>query len=140
MRLLLAAASAALLSTTALAKDDMTDTPELTFERVFASPSLNGSSPRAVQFSPDGRYLTLLRNRAEDAARYDLWGFDLQTREWRMLVDSEAVGSGRELSEDEKMQRERERVGSLKGIITYQWASDASGVLVPIDGDLYFAK
>ena len=140
MRLFLAAASAALLSTTALADDHMTDTPELTFERVFASPSLNGPSPRAVQFSPDGRYLTLLRNREEDASRYDLWGFDLQTSEWRMLVDSEAVGSGRELSEDEKMQRERERVGSLKGIITYQWASDASGVLVPIDGDLYFAK
>ncbi|MEP1422469.1 MAG: DPP IV N-terminal domain-containing protein [Erythrobacter sp.] len=144
MRLFLTAAAAALLSTTALADDHMTDTPdtgpELTFERVFASPSLNGSSPRGVQFSPDGRYLTLLRNRAEDAARYDLWGFDLQTREWRMLVDSEAVGSGRELSEDEKMQRERARVGSLKGIITYQWASDARGVLVPIDGDLYFAK
>ncbi|MEP0391267.1 MAG: DPP IV N-terminal domain-containing protein [Erythrobacter sp.] len=144
MRLFLTAAAAALLSTTALADDHMTDTPdtgpELTFERVFASPSLNGSSPRGVQFSPDGRYLTLLRNRAEDAARYDLWGFDLQTREWRMLVNSEAVGSGRELSEDEKMQRERARVGSLKGIITYQWASDASGVLVPIDGDLYFAK
>ena len=140
MRLFLAAASAALLSTTAMADDHMTDTPELTFERVFASPSLNGSSPRAVRFSPDGRYLTLLRNREEDAARYDLWGFDLETREWRMLVDSEAIGTGRELSEDEKMQRERARVGSLKGIITYQWASDASGVLVPIDGDLYFAK
>ncbi|WP_298333900.1 S9 family peptidase [uncultured Erythrobacter sp.] len=140
MRLFLAAATAALLSTTVMAQTEMTDTPELTFERVFASPSLNGSSPRAVKFSPDGRYLTLLRNRAEDASRYDLWGFDLETREWRMLVDSEEVGSGRELSEDEKMQRERERVGSLKGIITYQWASDASGVLVPIDGDLYFAR
>lgn len=144
MRMILAAAAAALLSTTAMAQTDMTDTPEtwpeLTFERVFASPSLNGSSPRSVQFSPDGRYLTLLRNRSDDAARYDLWGFDLTTNEWRMLVDSEAIGTGRELSEDEKMQRERERVGNLKGIITYQWASDASGVLVPIDGDLYFAK
>jgi dipeptidyl-peptidase 4 len=144
MRLFLAAATAALLSTTALADDHMTDIPdtgpELTFERVFASPSLNGSSPRAVRFSPDGRYLTLLRNRTDDASRYDLWGFDLETNEWRMLVDSEAIGTGRELSEDEKMQRERARVGSLKGIITYQWASDASGVLVPIDGDLYFAK
>ena len=116
------------------------DTPELTFERVFASPSLNGPAPRAVQFSPDGRYLTLLKNRADDAERYDLWGFDMQSREWRMLVDSEAIGTGRELSEDEKMQRERARVGNLSGIISYQWASDASGVLVPIDGDLYFAK
>ncbi|AWW75017.1 S9 family peptidase [Erythrobacter sp. KY5] len=138
---LLAAAAAILLPTTALADAHMTESsPELTFERVFASPSLNGPTPRAVKFSPDGKYLTLLRNREEDSSRYDLWGYDFATREWRMLVDSEAIGSGRELSEDEKMQRERARVGSLKGIISYQWASDGSGVLVPIDGDLYFAK
>ena len=114
------------------------NSPELTFERVFASPSLNGPAPRQVKFSPDAKYLTLLRNRDDDAARYDLWGYEFETREWRMLVDSEAIGTGRELSEDEKMQRERARVGNLKGIISYQWASDGSGVLVPLDGDLYF--
>ena len=142
MRLLLAAVAAILLPTPAFADDHaMTEeTPELTFERVFASPSLNGSTPRQAKFSPDGKYLTLLRNRPDDLQRYDLWGLDLETEEWRMLVDSEAIGTGRELSEDEKMQRERSRVGGLSGIITYQWASDASGVLVPLDGDLYFAK
>lgn len=114
--------------------------PTLTFERVFASPGLDGPAPRQVKLSPDGRFLTLLRNRADDRDRYDLWGYDIETREWRMLVDSEALGSGRELSEDEKMQRERARVGSLKGIIAYQWASDGSGVLVPLDGDLFLAK
>lgn len=114
--------------------------PTLTFERVFASPSLDGPAPRQVKLSPDGRYLTLLRNRADDRERYDLWGYDIDTREWRMLVDSENLGSGRELSEDEKMQRERARVGSLKGIIAYQWASNGAGVLVPIDGDLFLAK
>jgi len=114
--------------------------PTLTFERVFASPGLDGPAPRQVRLSPDGRYLTLLRNRAEDRDRYDLWGYDIETREWRMLVDSEKLGSGRELSEDEKMQRERARVGSLKGIISYQWASDGAGVLVPLDGDLFLAK
>jgi len=118
----------------------MTAEPELTFERVFASPSLDGPAPRQAKLSPDGKYLTLLRNRADDLERYDLWGYDIATREWRMLVDSEALGTGRELSEDEKMQRERARVGNLKGIITYQWASDGSGVLVPLDGDLYFAN
>jgi len=112
----------------------------LSFERVFASPGLDGPAPRQVKLSPDGRYLTLLRNRADDRERYDLWGYDIDTREWRMLVDSEKLGSGRELSEDEKMQRERARVGSLKGIIAYQWASDGSGVLVPLDGDLFLAK
>ncbi len=119
----------------------MTETaPTLSFERVFASPGLDGPAPRQVKLAPDGRYLTLLRNRTDDRERYDLWGYDIATREWRMLVDSEKLGSGRELSEDEKMQRERARVGSLKGIISYQWASDGSGVLVPLDGDLFLAK
>ncbi len=118
----------------------MAESAMLTFERVFASPALDGPAPRQVRLSPDGRYLTLLRNRADDRDRYDLWGYDIEVGEWRMLVDSLALGSGRELSEDEKMQRERARVGSLKGIISYQWASDGAGVLVPLDGDLYLAK
>ncbi|GMN03584.1 DPP IV N-terminal domain-containing protein [Erythrobacter sp. MTPC3] len=144
MRSSLLAAAAAALSVPAVhaSADDhmMTEEAKLTFERVFASPSLNGPAPRQAKLSPDGRYLTLLRNREDDRDRYDLWGFDVASGEWRMLVDSEALGSGRELSEDEKMQRERARVGNLKGIISYQWASDGSGVLVPLDGDLYFAK
>jgi dipeptidyl-peptidase-4 len=118
----------------------MTDTRELTFERVFGSPSLNGQTPRQARLSPDGKYLTLLRNRETDQRRYDLWGYEIATGKWTMLVDSEKLGTGRELSEDEKMQRERARVGSLSGIITYQWASDGSGVLVPLDGDLFFAR
>ncbi|MBX7496350.1 S9 family peptidase [Qipengyuania sp. 6B39] len=113
---------------------------ELTFERVFASPSLDGPAPRQAKLSPDGRYLTLLRNREDDRERYDLWGYDRQSGEWSMLVDSEALGSGRELSEDEKMQRERARVGSLKGIIDYQWTKEGDGILVPLDGDLYLAR
>ncbi|WP_395391021.1 DPP IV N-terminal domain-containing protein [Novosphingobium sp. BL-8A] len=111
----------------------------LTFERVFASPSLDGPAPREVKISPDGRWLTLLRNRAEDRERYDLWGYDRETGEWRMLVDSLKLGSGRELSEAEKMQRERKRVGSLKGIVSYSWTKDGKAILVPLDGDLWLA-
>ncbi|MDY7097935.1 MAG: DPP IV N-terminal domain-containing protein, partial [Pseudomonadota bacterium] len=138
-------AAAALIATPAMADDHMSKGDgvrdgDLSFERVFASPSLNGPTPRAATLSPDGKYLTLLRNRAEDSDRYDLWGYEIATGEWSMLVDSEKLGTGRELSEDEKMQRERARVGNLKGIISYQWASDGSGVLVPLDGDLYLAR
>ncbi len=141
MRSILAAAAAVLLSFPAFAEDAVPEnTPTLSFERLFASPGLDGPAPRQVKLSPDGRFLTLLRNRTDDRDRYDLWGFDIQTREWRMLVDSQGLGSGRELSEDEKMQRERARVGNLKGIISYQWASDGSGVLVPLDGDLFLAR
>ena len=150
MRHLLASAALLALSPIALASPlaaqdgaamtDETAKQDLTFERVFASPSLNGPSPRGAKLSPDGRYLTLLRNREDDKDRYDLWGFDRETGEWTMLVDSEKLSSGRELSEDEKMQRERARVGNLKGIVSYQWNADSKGVLVPLDGDLYLAK
>ena len=82
---------------------------ELTFERVFASPGLDGPTPRAVKLSPDGRYLSVLRNREDDRERYDLWAFDREAGQWAMLVDSKALGTGRELSEDEKMQREHKQ-------------------------------
>lgn len=108
-------------------------------EAVFGSPSLDGPVPRAVKLSPDGRFVTLLRNRASDAQRYDLWAFDRQTGKWAMLVDSEKLGSGRALSEAEKMQRERQGLVSLKGIVTYDWAADGKTVLVPLEGTLYLA-
>lgn len=112
----------------------------LTFERVFASPSLNGPVPRGVKLSPDGRYLTLLRARADDRERYDLWGFDRTSGKWTMLVDSLKLGSGKELSEAEKMQRERQRIGDLKGIVSYEWTADGKAILVPLDGDLFLAR
>lgn len=134
-------AAAALLAAPALGQTPVTDdAPTLTLERVFASPGLDGPAPRQVKLSPDGKYLTMLRNRPDNRERYDLWGYEIAQRQWRMLVDSEKLGLGRELSEDEKMQRERARVGGLKGIISYQWASDGSAVLVPLDGDLSLAR
>ncbi len=113
---------------------------QLDVERVFASPSLNGAVPRGVKLSPDGRWLTVLRSRSDDRERYDLWGFDRTKGTWRMLVDSAALGSGRELSEAEKMQRERQRIGDLKGVVTYEWSADSTALLVPLDGDLFLAK
>ena len=111
----------------------------LDFERVFASPSLNGAVPRGVKLSPDGRWLTVLRARGDDRQRYDLWGFDRNSGQWTMLVDSLKLGSGKELSEAEKMQRERQRIGDLKGIVAYEWTADSKAILVPLDGDLYLA-
>jgi dipeptidyl-peptidase-4 len=149
--LLVAASALALFATPAIAQgqpQQETQVPtaatELTLERVFASPSLNGASPRGVKLSPDGRYLTLLRNREDDRQRYDLWAFDRQAAsgagEWRMLVDSTAFGGGRQLSEAEKMQRERLRIGDLTGIVDYDWAADGQAILVPLDGDLHLAR
>lgn len=111
----------------------------LTIERLFASPTLTGSAPRLLKLSPDGKLATLLRNRPDDIERYDLWGIDTQTGAARMLVDSKKVGSGAALSEAERMQRERARIGGLTGIVDYEWAPDGTHILVPIDGDIYLA-
>lgn len=122
--------------------------PMLTLERVFASPSLNGPAPRLPRLSPDGAWLAVLRNRPEDRERYDLWGYERGANggggQWRMLVDSTRLSGGPQpqaenLSEAEKMQRERLRIGDLKGIVSYAWSEDGKSLLVPIDGDLWLA-
>ena len=109
----------------------------LTLDRVFASPSLAGPRPRVLKLSPDGRLATLLKGRANDRDRFDLWAVDTATGKSRMLVDSAALGSGGPLSEAERMNRERRRIADVKGITDYGWAPDAQALLVPLDGDLW---
>jgi dipeptidyl-peptidase-4 len=111
----------------------------LTLARVFGNPDLSGSQTRALKLSPDGTLLTYLKPRADEKERLDLWARNTRTGAERMLVDSKSVGSGAELSEAEKMQRERARIGGSKGIVAYDWAPDGKSILVPLDGDLYLA-
>jgi len=134
MRLLILAALPLLL-----AAAPAPQTP-LTIDRIFASPSLSGPTPRALKLSPDGKWVTLLKPRPDDRDRFDLWAVDTGTGAQKMLVDSKAVGSGAALSEAEKMRRERARVGGTKGIVDYDWAPGGKALLVPIDGDLYLAS
>lgn len=110
----------------------------LSFERVLQG-GLSGIGGRPPRLSPDGKLLTQLRPREGELERYDLWAQDLATGQWRMLVDSKKVGSGAELSEAEKMQRERARIGGVRGIVAYDWAPDGRSILVPLDGDLFLA-
>jgi dipeptidyl-peptidase-4 len=112
---------------------------DIPLERVFSSPALSGPTPRSAKLSPDGRFVTLLKNRADDKDRYDLWAIDTATGAERMLVDSKKIGSGGAISEEEKMRRERARIAGTKGITEYGWAPDSKSILVPIDGDLYLA-
>ena len=112
---------------------------QLTLARVFGNPDLSGSQPRALRLSPDGSLLTYLKPRADEKERLDLWARDTRSGAERMLVDSSKVGSGAELSEAEKMQRERARIGGSKGIVAYDWTPDGKAILVPLDGALYLA-
>jgi dipeptidyl-peptidase 4 len=112
---------------------------DLPLERVFSSPALSGPTPREPKLSPDGKFVTLLKNRPDDKDRYDLWIIDTGNGAQRMLVDSRKIGSGGPISEEEKMRRERARIAGTKGITDYKWAPDSRSILVPIDGDLYLA-
>lgn len=131
---------AALLAGPALAAAAPATGQDLTLERVFASPSLSGPTPRRPELSPDGRLVTLLRNRADDRDRYDLWAVDTNSGAARMLVDSSRVGTGAALSEEEMMRRERARIAGTRGIVDYRWSPDGRSILVPLDGDLYRAS
>lgn len=139
MKRSLAAALAMTLATALPAAPPSPPAPQLSLERIFASPSLSGPTPRALKLSPDGRYATLLRNRPDDLARFDLWAVDTTTGAARMLVDSEKVGTGAAPTEEEKMRLERARIGGTKGITSYEWAPGSQSILVPLDGDLYLA-
>ncbi len=129
--------AAALTAVPAMAADTP---PALTLERVFDDPSLNGAQPQSLKLSPDGTLVTSVRNRDDEKERFDLWALDTRTGESRMLVDSKKVGSGAELSEAAKMQRERDRSLTGKtGILGYDWSPDGRQLLIPIDGELYVA-
>jgi len=136
MRMVLAAAAVLLVA--AAPPPPGVPQKKLTIERIFASPPISGKTPRLLKLSPDGRYATMLQPRAEDRERFDLWAMDTSTGQLRMLVDSTKIGGG-EISEAEKMRRERARVGGSKGIVEYEWAPDGKSVLTPVDGDLYLA-
>src|SRR3954466_9256949 len=86
---------------------------DLPLERVFESPALSGPTPRKLKLSPDGKFATLLRNRSEDKDRFDLWAIDTASGQARMLVDSTKLGGG-QISEEEKMRRERARIAGTK--------------------------
>lgn len=111
---------------------------QLTIDRIFSDPALSGTSPRALQYSPDGSRVTFLKGREEDYNRYDLWEYRLKDGETRLLVNSDKLHSGEEnLSDEEKARRERQRIfGS--GIMEYSWAKDGKSLLFPLAGDVFY--
>lgn len=111
--------------------------PALTIERVFASPSLSGSSPRSLAFSPDGSRVTFLRAKDDDRTVLDLWAMDVAGGEPYLLVDSQVLApEERELTEAERQLRERARISS-SGIVRYDWDTLGEAILVPLDGDIF---
>jgi dipeptidyl-peptidase-4 len=111
---------------------------QLSIERIYSSPSLNGQTPKSLTFSPDGSRVTYLQGKSDDLNRYDLWEYNLQSKENKLLVDSQALFSGTEvLSDEEKARRERQRIYGF-GIMEYKFSNDGSALLFPLNGDIYY--
>ncbi|MEX2148915.1 MAG: S9 family peptidase [Steroidobacteraceae bacterium] len=111
---------------------------DLTIERLFDAPDLQGPSLRQTRFSPDGRLVSYLRARDDAPTEFDLWAYDIAAKTHRMLVDSRLLSPAEEtLSAEEEARRERQRIAALRGIVEYEWAPDSRSLLFPLGGDLY---
>lgn len=111
---------------------------QLTIERIYSSPSLNGQTPKSLTLSPDGSRVTYLQGKSDDLHRYDLWEYNLASNENKLLVDSQDLFSGTEvLSNEEKARRERQRIYGF-GIMEYKFSSDGGALLFPLNGDIYY--
>ncbi|QHJ12028.1 Dipeptidyl aminopeptidase 4 [Paraglaciecola mesophila] len=115
-------------------------TENLTIERIFDSPALEGSSPNSVKVSPDGKRVTFLQGKTTDYERYDLWEYNIATGNNQMLFNSDDLHSGPEtLSDEEKARRERMRLSGT-GIVNYFWSDDGKALLFPLAGDAYYFR
>src|SRR3546814_19549017 len=90
----------------AAARDRVEPQP-LTLERLFADPSLDGASLRALRPSRDGRPATYLKSRDADAQRRDLSLFGRAGRHARMRLATARPGHGAALAERQEMRRGR---------------------------------
>jgi dipeptidyl-peptidase-4 len=108
----------------------------LTPEIINSTTNIAGTTLSRAQVAPSGEFVTVLQGREDNAAQKDLWAYDLETGEGRLLVSSTDLLEGPEiLSEEEKNRRERAReYGS--GIISYSWVGD-NLLLFPLGGDIY---
>ncbi|KPJ60310.1 MAG: peptidase S9 [Latescibacteria bacterium DG_63] len=110
---------------------------QLTIERIHGDPDLSGPHLREVRISPDESRVTFLKSQSEDFERFDLWEYNLEDNEIRLLVDSRSlVPEDENLSEEEKARRERIRLFAT-GIVEYFWSDDGEALLFPLGGDLY---
>lgn len=108
---------------------------ELTLEHVAHLPPPGVVIPAMARFSPDGRVLTYLHGDEGSFVRV-LWSYDLATGEKRVLFSPERTATEGNLSAEEKLMRERQRIMAT-GVTTYEWAQDVPIMLVPLLGDLW---
>ncbi len=113
---------------------------ELTVERIYDSPALEGETIKGLKMAPDGTRATFLRGKSTDYERLDLWEYNIKDGKTQILFDSDGLHTGDEkLSEEEEARRERLRL-SGSGIVSYEWSRDGKSLAFPLAGDVYYWK
>ena len=115
---------------------------DISLERIVADPPLSGGSPRQVQISGGGNWISELRPSAEDPRQLELWARPIKGGEAKRLVSAAELLNGRteSLSDAERMLLERKRI-SDRGITSYQWCGKGDDkLLLPFSGDLYLVR
>ena len=83
----------------------------LTLQRIFSAPDLNGPTPVALKFAPDGQRVTYLKAGSSNFEQLDLWEYHIASQQTRLLVEAASLAiAGRVLSDAEKARRERQRI------------------------------
>ncbi len=109
-------------------------------EQYAATLGFRLGNPASITITPDGSAVLFLRSGPRSFVR-DLYVFDTNTREERVLVTADAIlgGAEEELSPEERARRERLRL-SARGITTYELSNDAERILVPLSGRLFVVE
>jgi len=129
----------ALLLTSALVSCQKSDQPAPTLQEAVVQSQVQTTPVNYIRDTPIAGGLTPERinnSPSLGASQQDLWAYDLETGEGRLLVSSTDLLAGPEvLSEEEKNRRERAREYG-RGIVSYNWVGDEL-LLFPLGGDIY---
>ena len=116
-------------------------TSSLKFEDIAKLPRPGTTAPGNLSFSPDQKILTYLHATGDDLQR-QLYGLDLKTLESNVFVRPPGGDTEENLSLEEKLRRERQRLMAT-GIQVYSWSGRTNSnngggrVLVPLQGNIY---
>jgi dipeptidyl-peptidase-4 len=112
----------------------------LGFETIAKLPRPGSSVPGNISFSPDDKTITFLHAQGDSLQR-QLYGLDLDTYEEAVYVQPPGADTEENLSLEEKLRRERQRLLAT-GIQTYSWVAGpaecgGARLLVPLQGDIF---
>ena len=111
------------------------ETTSISIEDIARYPLPGMGIPGSLAFCPDDRLITYLHS-PEHTLERQLYAFDLNSGEHRLLIESPGGKSEENIAPEEALRRERQRQREL-GVTHYAWARHSSRLLVAYFGDIY---